>query len=64
MARRIRISPEELERRLRSWAEITEFGLGLRGAMVLGGRRAKSWRRCVRVGLADANRRRLEGEGG
>jgi hypothetical protein len=52
-----RLSPETLEHRLRRWAEVTELGLGLRGGMLLGRRRA-TWKERVRAGLAEANRRR------
>jgi hypothetical protein len=49
-------APASFERRLRAWAEITELCLGMRGSTILGDRRARSWRACVRAGLGEARR--------
>ena len=53
------LSGPEFEARLRRWADVTELGLGLRGAVLLG-RRGRTWRRCVAAGLREANRLRDE----
>lgn len=61
--KRPRLSGVEFEKRLRRWAEITELGLALRGAILLGGR-GRTRARCIAAGLREANRIRLEQKSG
>lgn len=61
--RRPRLSGAEFEKRLRRWAEITELGLALRGAILLGGR-GRTRAQCIAAGLREANRVRLEQKSG
>jgi hypothetical protein len=52
------LDAKRLDAQWRRWAEISELCLGLRGSTLIGARRARSWRACVRAGLAEANRER------
>ena len=58
-SRPARLSGKEFEARLRRWAEVTELGLALRGAILLGGRH-RTLRQCIAAGLREANRARHE----
>jgi hypothetical protein len=57
--RRRSISAAEVERRWQAICDLNELAFALRGALLVGPRAARSWKKCVAAGLADANRARL-----